>query len=166
MTPDFSVSCPAWCRTNQNRRKTMSSRALIDEFLSHRNFALIRLSRATPVRGVKLDTQMPKGYSVAVAYLDETDPALKISGVKGKVDGAIIAVPSNKCEAAVGEAVQAGIPCIWIQPGCESAEAIALCASKGIPVVSDACILMYLEPVKSFHAFHRWLWKMFGRYAK
>jgi predicted CoA-binding protein len=144
----------------------MTSRILIDEFLSHRNFALVRLSRATPVRGVKLDTQMPKGYSVAVAYLEETDPALKISGVKGKVDGAIIAVPSNKCEAAVGEAIQAGISRLWLQPGSESAAAIAFCESKGIPVVSDACILMYLEPVKSFHAFHRWLWKRFGRYVK
>jgi len=65
-----------------------------EEFLSHKNLALIRLSAQSPVMGVKMDEELrPKGYDVSVVYLNtsEADPA--ISDVKDKVEGAIIAVP-------------------------------------------------------------------------
>jgi len=115
-----------------------------EEFLSHKNLALIRLSAQSPVMGVKMDEELrPKGYDVSVVYLNtsEADPA--ISDVKDKVEGAIIAVPRA-----------------------ESKEAIALAEEKGVPVVSKACVLMYAQPVKSVHAFHRGLWKMFGLLQK
>jgi len=138
-----------------------------EEFLSHKNLALIRLSAQSPVMGVKMDEELrPKGYDVSVVYLNtsEADPA--ISDVKDKVEGAIIAVPRAECETAVKEAIDAGIPRLWLQSGCESKEAIALAEEKGVPVVSKACVLMYAQPVKSVHAFHRGLWKMFGLLQK
>jgi len=115
-----------------------------EEFLSHKNLALIRLSAQSPVMGVKMDEELrPKGYDVSVVYLNtsEADPA--IGDVKDKVDGAIIAVPRA-----------------------ESKEAVALAEERGVPVVSKACVLMYAQPVKSVHAFHRGLWKMFGLLQK
>jgi predicted CoA-binding protein len=133
------------------------------EFLSHKKLALVRLSAQSPVMGSRIDQELqPKGYDVSVVYLDagSTDPTL--AGIKDSVEGAVIAVPRSRCEAAVAEAIDAGIPRLWLQAGCDSKAAVALCEEKGVPVVWGACVLMYAQPVQSVHAFHRWLWKVFG----
>jgi len=135
-----------------------------DEFLSHKRLALVRLSAQSPVMGAKMDEELrPKGYDVSVVYLSagETDPT--IEDVKDQIDGAIIAVPKTRCEEAVKDAIEAGVPRLWIQAGCDSKAALALCEAKGVPTVHGACVLMYAQPVKSIHAFHRWLVKVMGR---
>jgi predicted CoA-binding protein len=145
----------------------MAKRALIDEFLTHRKLALVRFSAATPVRGVKIDEELgSKGYTISVVYLDEQSPESGLSGLKDQVDGVIIAVPSKHAEKAVRQAIGAKIPRVWLQRGAESKTAIALCEEQGIPVVHGECVLMYAEPVKSFHSFHRWLWKTLGLLSK
>jgi len=134
-----------------------------EEFLSHKKLALVRLSAQTPVMGAKMDEELrPKGYDISVVYLNASGSDATLDDVKGKVDGAIIAVPKGRCEAAVREAIDAGIRRLWLQSGCDSKEAVALCEEKGVPVVSGACVLMYAQPVGSIHAFHRWLWKVLG----
>ena len=141
----------------------MTATMTTQEFLSHKRLALVRLSSQTPVMGAKMNEELePKGYEVSVVYLNatETDPTLE--DVKDAVEGAIIAVPKAKCEAAVKEAIEAGIPRLWLQAGCDSKEAVALCEERGVPVVHGACVLMYAQPVQSIHAFHRGVWKVFG----
>ncbi len=133
------------------------------EFLSHKQLALVRLSAQTPVMGDMKKELVPKGYEVRVVYLSagETDPT--IDQVKDLVEGAIISVPKSECEAAVRQAIEAGIPRLWLQAGCDSKEALALCEEKGVPVVHGACVLMYAQPVQSVHRFHRGIVKLFGR---
>lgn len=144
----------------------MSSRALIDEFLAQKKLALVRPSSSTPVRGVKIDEELAgKGYEVSVAYLEDASPERKVSGLKQPVEGVIIAVAREQSEEAVRGALEAQIPRIWLQKGCESRQAIDLCEQTGTPLVHDECVLMYAEPVKSFHAFHRWIWKTLGKLA-
>jgi uncharacterized protein len=141
----------------------MTATMTTQEFLSHKRLALVRLSSQTPVMGAKMNEELePKGYEVSVVYLNatETDPTLE--DVSDAVEGAIIAVPKAKCEAAVKEAIEAGIPRLWLQAGCDSKEAVALCEESGVPVVHGACVLMYAQPVQSIHAFHRGVWKVFG----
>ena len=134
------------------------------EFLNHKNLALIRLSRITPVVGIKIDDELAKkGYDISVVYLEASNSEPTIADVKDQVEGAIIAVPKKNCADAVFVAALAEIPRLWIQNGCASKEAIALCEEECIPVVANACVLMYAEPVKSIHAFHRRLWKLFGK---
>ena len=145
----------------------MSSRALIDDFLAQRKLALVRPSPAATVMGGQIDKELAaKGYEVSVVYLDKSVPAARLADMKDQVEGAIIAVPKAQCEAAVQEAVDAGIPRIWIQAGCDTKEALALCEKQGLPAVSGSCVLMYAEPVKSVHAFHRWMARVFGSYQK
>jgi predicted CoA-binding protein len=145
----------------------MPKKALIDEFLSHKNLALIRAARAAKVRGVLIDEQLGSiGYTVAVAYLDEPEPVTRLRGPGKTAEGVIIAVPPPQAAQAVKLALDAGIPRVWLQNGCESKEAIALCEAKTVLVVHGACVLMYAEPVKSVHAIHRWVWKTFGLLAK
>jgi predicted CoA-binding protein len=143
------------------------SRAMIEEFLSHKNLVLVRPSPDRPVQGAKIDEELAKkGYEVSVVYLDEATPQPRLSTLTGTPEGAIVAVPRDQCAKAVREAVEAGIPRLWLQSGCESPEAIALAQQAGLPTVHGACVLMYAEPVQSVHAFHRWLWKVFGLLAK
>jgi uncharacterized protein len=145
----------------------MSNRASIDEFLAHRRLALVRLSPSLPIRGARIDEELGgKGYEVSVVYLDEAVPGPRLADLKEPVEGAIIAVPQNQCERAVREVIAAQIPRVWLQRGCESKPTIELCEQAGIPVVHGECVLMYAEPVKSVHAFHRWVWKAVGLLAK
>jgi predicted CoA-binding protein len=145
----------------------MATRAMIDEFLGHRRLALVRTTPSAPVAGAKIDEELgAKGYDISVVYLDESVTEPRLSNLNEPVEGAVIAVPRKLCEQAVKEAIDAKMPRVWLQNGCESKEAIALCDDNDIPVVYGACVLMYSEPVKSFHAFHRWLWKTLGLLAK
>ena len=145
----------------------MASKASIDEFLSHKKLALLRWSSTAPVMGGRLDDELtPRGYEIAVVYLQEGDAGPRLSSLAGKVEGVIIATPKNQCLQAAKEAVAAKMPRVWIQNGCQSPEGLAMLEENGIPVVSNACVMMYSEPVKSVHAFHRWLWSKFGKLAK
>jgi predicted CoA-binding protein len=145
----------------------MASKAAIDEFLSHKKLALMRFSSNTLVHGVRMDDELkPKGYQISVVYLDDAAGGPRLSSLKDQVEGVIIAVPKNQSEKAVKEAIAAKMPRVWLQAGSESDEAIALLEKNKIPVVRGACVLMYAQPVTSFHAFHRWLWKTLGLLAK
>jgi uncharacterized protein len=140
----------------------MAAKMTTADFLGHKKLALIRLSAQTQVMGDMRKELIPKGYEIPVVYLNtgESDPT--IDSVKGLVDGAIISVPKSECAAAVREAIEAGIPRLWLQAGSDSKEALALCEEKGVPVIHGACVLMYAQPVGSVHRFHRGIWKVCG----
>ena len=142
----------------------MTTRAVVDEFLAQKQLAVLRASRKTPVHGFRVDKELQgKGYTVSVVYLEEDGPGTKLSDLKEPVGGVIIAVSSNLAAKAVEQAIEAQIPRIWLQQGSESKAAIQLCEEKGISVIYGECVLMFAEPVKSIHAFHRWIWKLFGK---
>jgi len=144
----------------------MATKAAVDEFLTHKKLALLRLSSAVKVMGGRLDDELvPKGYEISVVYLAEGDPGPHLDSVKGKVEGLIIATPKSECLLAAQQAVAAKMPRVWIQRGCESREGIELLEKNHIPVVCDECVMMYAEPVKSVHSFHRWIWRKLGKLA-
>jgi predicted CoA-binding protein len=145
----------------------MATQAMIDEFLGHRKLALIRLSPTTTVAGARIDDELKsKDHDITVVYLDESVTEPRLASLKEPVEGVIIAVPKKHAEKAVKEAIEAGIPRIWIQNGCQTKAAIELGEASGVPVVHGACVMMYAQPVKSIHAFHRRLWKTLGLLAK
>jgi predicted CoA-binding protein len=141
----------------------MATRALIDEFLSHKKVALVRQNSSAPVHGIRLDEKLPpRGYEVSVVYLDD-GAAPRLSDVKDKVEGVIVAVPKARCAAAVKEAIEAKIPRVWILNGSETDEAVALCGASGVPVVDGVCLLLYAEPLEWICAFDRGLRRVFGK---
>lgn len=79
------------------------------------------------------------------------------------VDGVIIMVPPAETEKVVLDAAAAGITRVWMQQGAESPAALAACDKLGVTAVAGECILMFAEPVRSFHAFHRWCRRLVGR---
>jgi predicted CoA-binding protein len=85
-----------------------------------------------------------------------------VGALPGKVGGVLVFTPPAHTEKVVREAVAAGIRRIWIQQGAQSDAAVRFCADNKLPAVTRQCILMFAEPVASFHAFHRWVKKLFG----
>ena len=142
----------------------MTTRAMVDEFFAQERLGLMRPSRSAKVRGCSIDKEMlAKGYNVSVVYLDEADTPEKLRDDDGPIGGLMIAVPPAQAEKAVQQAVDAGIPRIWLQEGSDSPAALQLGEAEGLSVIHGECILMFAEPVKSFHAFHRWIWKLLGK---
>ena len=56
-----------------------------------------------------------------------------------------------------------GIRRVWMQQGAQSDAAIRYCQEHNINEVHGECIMMFAQPVKSFHGFHRGVWKLFGK---
>jgi hypothetical protein len=81
-------------------------------------------------------------------------------------EGVVIVVPPAKAEGLVKEAHAKGINQVWLQQGAESKAALAYCSQNEMNAISGECILMHLEPVGSFHGFHRFFRKLFGGMPK
>jgi predicted CoA-binding protein len=52
---------------------------------------------------------------------------------------------------------------IWLQQGSESPEVLKLARELGLSPISGKCILMYAPPVGSFHKFHHFFARLFGK---
>jgi predicted CoA-binding protein len=86
-----------------------------------------------------------------------------ISELPQGVESALFVLSPAAAEQAVEEARVAGIKRIWFQQGADYRAAVKAAQDSGMQVVSKKCILMYAPPVTGFHAFHRFLAKVFGR---
>lgn len=82
-----------------------------------------------------------------------------LDSVPGPIDTAIVMVPADRAADVVTECVALGVPRIWLfkglGPGSVSAEAVQVARDAGAEVVAGACPLMFLEPVRGVHRFHR-----------
>jgi predicted CoA-binding protein len=79
------------------------------------------------------------------------------------VEAVVLCVPPVHVPPLLHEAVAAGIPRVWLQQGCATAESVRLGHELGLEIVAGQCLLMHLEPVSGAHAFHRWLWRVLGK---
>ena len=68
-----------------------------------------------------------------------------LSAVPERIDRVLIVVPPKQGETVVQEADEAGIDCVWFQPGAESVAALAYCESHGMVAISGHCILKTTE---------------------
>jgi len=82
------------------------------------------------------------------------------------VDHLYVVAPKYETELIVHAAVRKGIKMVWIQRESDTPEAVKSLEDAQIPVVYNKCIMMFAEPVKGAHRFHRFLMKTFGGYPK
>jgi uncharacterized protein len=142
----------------------------IQNFVKHQRIAVVGVSRKGNKFGNTIATELKgRGYQVSIVHPEAQEiggepchPSL--AALKGKVDSVLICVPPKSSTQVVQEAVDAGIKNIWLQQGAQSTESIALAKKLGVTPVEGKCILMYAEPVQSFHSFHRFFAKLFGQY--
>ena len=52
---------------------------------------------------------------------------------------------------------------LWLQQGSQSPEVLAVARELGVNPISGKCILMYAQPVTSFHKWHRVFVKLTGQ---
>lgn len=141
----------------------------IQEFVQGKCFALVGVSRSGKKFGNAIYTELKqRGYELLVVHpeLKEYDGAKcysNLSELMGKVDGVIICVPARQAGQVIKDASQAGIKHIWLQMGADSPEVLAFTREQKIDVIAKKCILMYAQPVKGLHGFHRTVNRIIGQ---
>jgi predicted CoA-binding protein len=139
----------------------------IEQFVKSEGIAVVGVSDKK-FGGAVYKTLKKYGYPVyAVNPVRETFEGDKcypdLRAVPAEVKAAVIAVSKETAEKVVDDAKAAGISQLWFQMGQNYSKAIAAAEAAGMSVISRKCILMYAEPVKGIHVFHRFLARLFGR---
>jgi len=89
-----------------------------------------------------------------------------VSDLPEDVKHLFIVTPKASTADVAGEAISKGMNMIWIQQYSDTPEAVEAIQQAGIPLIHKKCILMFADPVKGPHNFHRFLVKVFGGYPK
>jgi uncharacterized protein len=150
----------------------MTSKAVVDDFVAQRTLAVVGVSRQSKKFGSYAFRELKqRGYRVFPVHpqaetIEEDRCYPSLRQLPEAVDGVLIVVPPDQTEQVVRDAAAAGIKRVWMQQGAASPEAIRFCRENGISEVHGECILMFAEPVKSFHNVHRWVWKLLGKLPK
>ncbi len=149
-----------------------TTRTAVDAFLAQKRIGIVGVSRGGKKMGNGIYNELKtKGYQVFpinpnAETIDGQTCYPSVKDVPDGLDGVVIAVPPAKSEKVVHEAAEAGIRHIWLQQGSQSEAAVRFCEEQGINVVAGECLLMFAEPVATFHKIHRWLWGLFGKLPK
>jgi predicted CoA-binding protein len=143
----------------------MPTRADIDDFMSQRRLAVVGVSHNEKKFGNVVYRQFAKeGRTVYAvnAGADEVEGTRcyhSLQELPEPVDGVVVAVKAERAADAVRDAIAAGVPRVWLQrglgPSSVSPEAVQLCKEHGVECIDGACVLMWDEPVRGGHRFHR-----------
>jgi uncharacterized protein len=141
------------------------------EFISGKRIAILGASRTNNkykfgnMAAVELKR---RGYEVYLVHPraeiingEATYPSL--SSLKGRVDGVLVSLPASKGADVLREAAAVGIRNVWVQQGGESPELIAIGEELKLNMVTGKCILMYAQPVRSYHLVHRFVTRLGGQ---
>ncbi len=144
----------------------------IQKFLEPRKMAIAGVSRNPKKFGGAIFKELrEKGFD-----LYPINPnAEEVQGVKcyksvdelpSDVEHLFIVTQKEETEIVARAAVKKGIKMVWIQQKSDTPEAVKTIEEAGIPLIYKKCIMMFADPVKSVHGFHRFLVKTFGSYPK
>jgi predicted CoA-binding protein len=146
----------------------MTSRKMIEEFVSQPALALMGISRKKGKFGnLAYHSLVSRGYRVYPIH----PQAKTIDGVRcyssfdelpESVDSVLIVLPPASALEAVRKAAAAGVQRVWLQQGSEAPYLLRACEELGIDAISGECILMFARPA-SYHKVHRWLWGVLGK---
>jgi len=141
----------------------------IKDFVSSNRVAVVGVSRHKQKFGSSIYTELKgRGYQVfavnpAAEEIQGDKCYPNLAAIKGQVDRAVVCIKPKLVEPVLREAAAIGLKNIWLQWGADTPETVKLGQELGLNVVAGKCILMYAEPVRSFHSFHRFFMKLFGK---
>ncbi len=137
----------------------------VDEFLRGHRFALIGASDdSKSFSRTVMKALEQHGYEVVpvnprLPVIDGRSSRASVGAIEGTVDGAIVMVPASAADQAVRDCIAAGVTQVWlfrgVGQGACSETAARTCRDAGIGLVNGACPLMFLDPVRGVHRFHR-----------
>jgi predicted CoA-binding protein len=152
--------------------KRTDTREPIQVFFSSSAYAVIGVSANRRKFGnVVYRAMKEKDFTVFPVHptLDvvEGDACLhSVLDLPDEVKSVITVVPPDQTEIVTQECIEKGISGIWMQPGSSADAAIGNAEGHGMTVIHGQCVLMFLEPVTSVHALHRWISKLVGAYPQ
>ena len=142
----------------------------IQTFIEKKKIAVVGASRQGNKFGNSAAKELQeRGYEILYIHpeADEIDGHTaypNLDAVKDQVESVWISIPVERGETVLRDAAEAGISNVWLQQGADSPELVELGKELELDLVAGKCILMYAEPVRSFHKFHQVIWKMIGQY--
>jgi uncharacterized protein len=142
----------------------------VQDFIQEKRFAVVGVSRSGKKFGNMIYTDLKKrGYTVFIVHpeaqeIDGERCYPNLAALRDEVSGVVICVPPKQAAQVLREAAAAGIKSIWLQQGADSSETSAVARELGISPITGKCILMYAQPVRSFHGWHRAIARLFGQY--
>lgn len=152
--------------------KTAVALGDIQKFLGPKKLALAGASRnVKKFGGTVLKELTEKGYEVYPVNPNATEIQGQkcynsIADLPASVKHLLIITPKKETLTVARQAVQKGMEMIWIQQMSDTPEAINYLKEAGTALIANKCILMFADPVKGPHQFHRFFVKLFGRYPK
>jgi len=150
----------------------INSKKNIDEFLQQEKIAVVGVSRNKDKFGNMIYRDLKAaGYKVMAvnpnADMVEGDRCYAgLGALPEKPDAVLLVIPSKQGIEIIEEAARTGVRHVWVQQGANSPEIDKRLVELDLVAVSGECIFMFLEPVKSVHAFHRFFRRIFGRMPK
>ena len=149
-----------------------SLRKAIGTFYSSKAFAVIGVSTKRRKFGNIIYRAMKeRGFTVYPVHptlqsVEGESCFHSVMDLPEQVQSIVTVVPPRATEVIVSDCVRKGIQTVWMQQGSESEDAMSIARKHDITVVHGQCLLMFLEPVGSVHAVHRWLKKVVGAYPE
>ncbi len=144
----------------------------IQTFMSQKNIAVAGISREKKKFGNAIYRELSsKGYNLFPLHpeMQEYDGKVcykAIADLPAEVTGLIINTKPDVTKELINSAKEKGIKNIWLQQGSADNETIKSLGNSELNIISKQCVIMFAEPVKGFHSFHRFMKKTFGKFPK
>lgn len=147
----------------------MNKKEKISTFLESKSFAIIGVSRDEKKFGrMVYQSFIDRGISVFPVNpnIDSINGAKVYSSINElpvEVDAVVILNNRNKSQEIIDQAIGKGIKNIWIQ---QKSDPVGFSISEIDPsfnIITNECIYMWLNPVKGFHKFHRFVKFLFSK---
>ena len=141
----------------------------IKEFLKCKKLAYVGLSRSKTKFGNMLYHELiKKGYVLYPLHRDEKEINkiqcyTDLQSVRDNIEGVLINTAPKNVIPLLIESSALGIKNIWLQRGAESKDVYETAKSLSLDIITKKCILMYAEPVRGIHKFHKTLSGWFGK---
>ena len=124
----------------------------IEQFLNANSFAVAGASTDRSKYGNQVLKALAK-HSPTVYPINPTADEVeglkafpRISELPSVPESLSIVTPPKVTRQVVQDAIQAGVRCVWMQPGAEDDEAIEAAKAAGMTVISDGeCVLVALQ---------------------
>lgn len=148
----------------------------IDRFLSEKCVAVAGVSRDdrkfsnTVYRKLKESGRQVYPVHPRMEALDGDACLPGVSSLPGEVRALMVVASPTVCAKVLADVAGTGITRVWVFTGKRSqpdADAqIRRLRESGVDVVSGLCPFMFIEPVSSVHAVHRFFVRLVGKYPR
>lgn len=154
--------------------ETVSTRALIEQFLSYRRIAIAGVSRdANDFSRKVFDEFRSRGYNVVP--VNPTADTIRgvpcvasVSDVRPLVKAVLIMTPPMIARQVLNDCAYAGVELVWLHKGigagAVSQEAIEFCQDRGIAVIPGLCPFLFFDHMGFIHDAHVVVKKLAGSY--